>query len=776
MTGAVDLPVDRPGHDVAGREFGVPVLADQKALSRLVAEHGALSADCLRDQEARGTFPPEHGRVELNELHVGEKRARPECDRDALPGRDRGVRTLSVEAPCASGGEDDRARLRLLHGASALPGGDRDDPPSARGLERPQRDSLPYFDARVEDATFQRLLDGEAGRVSTRVQDSRAGMRCLAAESDLPLHRVKGDAVPDQIGNASGRFVAKGPGRRQIHEAVPGADRVLEVKCRRVVGPHGRRNPALRVSSGGLFEPGLGDQGGSEAQFSTAERDVETGDSRSYDQRATGQVGHVPLERAARYSNFSTRPERRILARPLGSVAANEGPAVPSWESAVRVREDAELGREIADRLAAESGQRAVGVTDLISLRPAFYRRTAPVVPIPPERQARLDKGRAFHRMLGSRLAAEGVLEARVRRDGLVGRIDILSELPIEVKTTSALVAPDELVESRPDHIEQLGMYCGLVGCATGRLLSLVPQSDGRPEVQAVDFDFRSPAEIVSEMRRRADSLRAAWKGADVDELPRCPWFDRGCEFQGASVCSCRGDEPPLDRPVTDQVARVLPRNDVRDRIGSLLSPPWGREDRDSIGRFREILYPRRAYFEKVAAEEAPPVMEALPSLEPDFYARLTEAVESGTPGEVARLPGRSDEPEEEVVGFRGRPLLVKTSRARSRFREEGLVRRSPQYALDLGLRCAATGTESGLLVVGFERAETARDRVQVLELRFASVTPFSRLYRQRRRGLEEAIRDRNPGTLPACPDWMVTECPYRSECGCGASAPRVTR
>ena len=70
----------------------------------------------------------------------------------------------------------------------------------------------------------------------------------------------------------------------------------------------------------------------------------------------------------------------------------------------------------------------------------------------------------------------------------------------------------------------------------------------------------------------------------------------------------------------------------------------------------------------------------------------------------------------------------MKTTWARARFRETELVRRSPQYALDLGLRCAATGTESGLLVVGFERAETARDRLQVLELRFAPLTPFSRL------------------------------------------------
>ena len=190
-----------------------------------------------------------------------------------------------------------------------------------------------------------------------------------------------------------------------------------------------------------------------------------------------------------------------------------------------------------------------------------------------------------------------------------------------------------------------------------------------------------------------------------------------------------------------------------------------------TLTRFREALYPRRAFFDRTSPAEpvATPTPEPLPLPPvPDLYARLTEALESGRPGEVARLPPRSDEPEEEVVGFRGHPLLVRTSRAWDRYRPDELVARSPQYALELGLRCAATGSERGHLVVGYERAETDRDRLQVLEVSFASVTPFSRLLRERSRGLAGALRDRSPLGLPACPEWMVMDCPYRATCGCG--------
>jgi len=447
-----------------------------------------------------------------------------------------------------------------------------------------------------------------------------------------------------------------------------------------------------------------------------------------------------------------------------------------SWESAVTVREDDRLGRELSTRLEHGSGLRAIGVTDLISLRPAFYRAVAPPVPIPAARQARLDQGRAVHRALGSRLAREGTLEARVRRDGLVGRIDILADVPVEVKTAPSLVDPADLLSLRPEHIEQLGMYCALVDRPTGRLLTLVVGPVGVSEVQAVEVSFRTTSRILAEMRRRAELLRSAWAEARVDGLPRCPWYGRGCEFEEASVCSCTGGEDPSVPRLAEEAAELTTREDVRGRVRSALSEAYDTEGSGPIARYRDVLYPRRAYFERTAPAAAAAPAPGPPTRAPDLYARLSEALESGPAGEVARLPARSTEPEEEVVGFRGRPLLLKTSRAWTRFRGDDLVARAPQYVLELGLRCATTGVDSGVVVVGFERAERPRDQVQVLELRFRSLTPFSRIFRERGRALAVAVRDREPATLSPCPEWMATDCPYRSECGCAGEGSRLTR
>lgn len=456
-------------------------------------------------------------------------------------------------------------------------------------------------------------------------------------------------------------------------------------------------------------------------------------------------------------------------------VTENLRPAPGTWEKTVSVREDLQLERELVGRLEQLTGARSVGVTDLLAVRRAYYRFTAPPIPIPTDRQARLDRGRAVHRMLGSRLAGEGTVEARVRRTGIVGRIDILADVPVEVKTSSAFVDPSELLVERPDQIDQLVMYCALVDRPAGRLLTVVAPTGDVFEVQAVDLAFGSTERTLREMGHRAEQLRAAWSERNPEALPRCPWYGRGCEYEGAAVCSCTGKEEPAPELFGNEVGEPTRRPDVEERVRAALSPPRTAEEQH-VERFREILYPRRAYFDRIRGAPVEAVEPVAPSLEPDLYHRLSEALESGPAGEVARLPPRTIEPDEEVLGFRGRPMLLKTSRARNRLRASELLTRFPQYALDLGLRCATTGAESGIVVLGLERATVDRDRVQVLEIRFASRTPFSRLYRERSQSLADALREQRPETLAACPEWMRLECPYRADCDCATAGARDTR
>jgi hypothetical protein len=445
-----------------------------------------------------------------------------------------------------------------------------------------------------------------------------------------------------------------------------------------------------------------------------------------------------------------------------------------SWSSAVEIQELPELAREIARRLPGPSEPRAISVTDLVGLRRAYWRTVAPVR-VAPERQERMERGRELHRWLEGVLATEGTLEARVRRDGIVGRIDVLAEVPVEVKSGSSLAPADELEEARPEQIEQLAMYCALTIRPNGRLVTLAINGDRESAVQVVDVAFDATEPVRVEMVRRAQALRRAFTEGRADELPACRWFARGCEYQSAQVCDCRGGEPPTSDAISSHVAEIVSRPEIAARIaerwvrspGGLGAPP--------IARFRDLLYPRRAYFRRTSPE--PPAEFPLrPPTEPaDLYARVVAALESGPVGEVARLPP-GPFPAEEEAGFRGFPYLLRTSRARARANPATLRESQPQYGLELGLRCAASGCSNGWLILGREYAVGEEDRLQVFDYRFSPVETFARLGQERTERLEEAVRRRAPQTLPACPAWMYPDCPYRGDCGCGALGERSQR
>ncbi|HUJ78501.1 MAG TPA: hypothetical protein VLX64_05775 [Thermoplasmata archaeon] len=449
----------------------------------------------------------------------------------------------------------------------------------------------------------------------------------------------------------------------------------------------------------------------------------------------------------------------------------------PSWAASVQVDEDPALAGQLLARFVRGSGLKPVTVSDLLAPRRAFWRRRAPGTTVDPERRERMEEGRAWHARLGEPLSAEGQFEVRVRRDGIVGRIDLLADVPVEVKTGVA-VAAEELVAQRPDHVEQIAMYCALAGVRQGRIVTLTPAAEGSVGVEAIDVTIDDPGRVDRAMRERAEQLRAAVVSGTPAGLPACRWFRRRCEFQEAGLCDCTGNEGAEPGALLGRVVALDRRADVAERWAAALQARLPAVETPGTGRFRDLLYPRRAYFERTTpAALLPPAPVAPGAPEAaSLYDRLIEAVEGGPVGEVARLPSAPGATGEEVTGFAGRPLLVRSSRAWSRIRPAEIVRRFPQYALELGFRCAATGTNEGLVIVGFERAGTDAERLEVLRIRFASLEPFAAIARARSHALAEAVGTGSGAGLPACPDWMFATCPYRDACGCGEVPGRSQR
>ncbi|HTT35850.1 MAG TPA: hypothetical protein VMH78_08310, partial [Thermoplasmata archaeon] len=207
----------------------------------------------------------------------------------------------------------------------------------------------------------------------------------------------------------------------------------------------------------------------------------------------------------------------------------------PDWRATVRLEPAAEITDAIDRRRPLVAREGTVSVTELVDPRPAFFRRRSPV-PVPPGRRRRQAAGRALHERIGSALAAPGHREIRVRRGGIVGFVDLVEELPIELKTTERLPADGPIAESRPSYLEQLAWYCALLGADRGRLL-VVADDGGRPGACRVfDVAIADRDRLLEELDRRAAALRSALAAGSPDLLPRCRWVGRGCEFASAGV------------------------------------------------------------------------------------------------------------------------------------------------------------------------------------------------------------------------------------------------
>lgn len=438
------------------------------------------------------------------------------------------------------------------------------------------------------------------------------------------------------------------------------------------------------------------------------------------------------------------------------------------WTGCVRIDPAEAVREELVARAEAAPPERSVWVTDLVDLRTAYWRSVAPLPPTP-ERAEVMAAGRELHHLVERALAAPRYLEVRLSRDGIVGQVDLFEDRPTELKTTTPLPPLDGLTAARPAYFEQLGMYSALLGRPETRLLLVDGSDPAAPDVAVLDCRFGPLDAVDRAMRSRAERLREALARGDPSGLPRCPWFERGCEFRAGGVCSCQGTEPPADLAIRDALAEVVPRPEEAAEIRSRLVAAFAQPPDDSVRRVRDLLYPRRAYFERtVPVAQAP----AGPPLSRDGLHRfLTDLLEGGPAGEVTRVPTLSGEPEESIGCFRGDPFLLRTTRAGSVIPRAELVSRSPQYLLDLGLRCAALERPTGWLFLGYERAPTWADRLRVYRVRFDPFAPIADLARGRAGALRHALRAKEPRDLPTCPGWMYEGCPYAPACGCGGSA-----
>ena len=112
---------------------------------------------------------------------------------------------------------------------------------------------------------------------------------------------------------------------------------------------------------------------------------------------------------------------------------------------AERVVAGLDANRTIKDELSAaltrQGRRRRISVTDLVNPRQAFFQRTRPDIQPDPERKQAMLAGTGFHEVFGRAVSTEEFVEQFVEFQGIVGKIDIYDDIPVDLKTTASLSA-----------------------------------------------------------------------------------------------------------------------------------------------------------------------------------------------------------------------------------------------------------------------------------------------------------------------------------------------
>jgi hypothetical protein len=440
-----------------------------------------------------------------------------------------------------------------------------------------------------------------------------------------------------------------------------------------------------------------------------------------------------------------------------------------------------------------------VSVTRLVNPGRAYYDLVSPLPEGLAAQQKRL-AGTGAHDVLED-LLARGVeytelwlhgedAEGEPPLDRITARLDACERLP-DGKLSPTEIKNVGTVRPRPseEHLEQLGMYCALLGVTEGHLLAVHRDDLSGRSTVLTPLKVRYPdlASVRRTMAERRDRLTEAVRDRDPSRLPACPWAFAGCKYRVAGICDCPS-RPRLETPIADLAQwsadpgyLALLRQRAERRETRALSP----SERPPLP-LSGFLTPRKVYFRSrprpagPAPEEgtAPEGEEGAPSEQ-----RLSRANVHGLERQIQSAvfrthPDRASREEVPVDGtlrpialVDGKPFLVRIRMVRRAL--SGTARDLsgdfgvPEDLRQLLLRAALRGVDGGRMYVWNWKLPEDAMKLQVFDVEFlpealARAREYAHALPD---ALGDALEKGDFRSLPLCPRWMCPPCPYREEC-----------
>lgn len=399
------------------------------------------------------------------------------------------------------------------------------------------------------------------------------------------------------------------------------------------------------------------------------------------------------------------------------------------------------------ERLRRGSTRERISVIDLLNPKRAYYTRKRPDVKIPLERKQKMVAGSGFHEEFESAVAPEAYREQLVEREGIVGKIDIYEDLPVELKTTSYPISGEEIIARRGEYLEQLGMYCAMTDKEEGRLI-LYCRSENL--LKAFDVSFQNLPVILSEMLIRKERIERAISENKPEILPRCPYWKSGCEYE--RICDCETSEP-LDYRIANLCERVEEKEEIAKLLLEKIAESRRFPEREKFS-FHELVNPRKTYFERIFGRRK----EELVRMERRGMKKELEEILFC--GDGIRRIAENQNVRGWVLIHLGTPTILAISKLARVVDREKLPVYFPYHLSRLELECSALHERKGRFLIFYSNVEKDAEKLQSYDVYFSGKDLDESAEK-----LREAVTQRKLGILDKCPEWMCRDCEYKESC-----------
>ena len=400
-----------------------------------------------------------------------------------------------------------------------------------------------------------------------------------------------------------------------------------------------------------------------------------------------------------------------------------------------------------------------ISVTDLINPMQSYYRWIHPEIKTPIDKLHYILSGTGFHEIFSDIVSTEEYVEQLLEYEGIVGKVDIFEDIPIELKTTGSI--PKNIYKEKLSYIEQLAMYCAMADCDKGQLI-IYKRGNGpkKPELKVFDITYLNIETIKTKMLKRKIMFQDALHNKNPGKLPQCEWYKKRCDYSKHCKCEIAPAGEPI---VNDNEITISPNEDALVHFTTKLleknvSPVTNNLTLDNL------IFPRNYILSKTnTINDESDIHTHMTTIETTgFIQALVNAIKFGSKDKFSSIQLSRGLLQDNVDTLSNIPFIIETVENDNMISRKDLPSIFPHYFDKLAFICALTKSRKARLILYYQKIY--KNKFMVYDVIFQN---GNEILQELDKRINDITNTTDYTTLPKCHESHFKYCQYIEVCEC---------